>query len=55
METPSKMPDATATKAITEMTVGIIAPWLRRRRANVIPSQQTGLSNHEPQKRLIPK
>jgi len=39
METPSKIPDATATKAVTEITVGIIAPSLRRRSANVIPSR----------------
>ena len=38
IDTPSRMPDARATTAVTAMTVGRIAPRFRRRRKNVTPS-----------------
>ena len=40
IDTPSRMPDANATTAVTAMTVGRIAPRLRRSRKNVIPSSK---------------
>ena len=38
IDTPSRMPEANATTAVTETTVGRIAPPLRRSRKNVMPS-----------------
>ena len=38
IETPSRMPEAKATTAVTAMTVGRIAPSYRRNSRNVMPS-----------------
>ena len=39
IETPPRMPEANATTAVTEMTVGMIMPLYRRRRRKVMPSR----------------
>ena len=46
METPPITADATATKAVTEMTVGTIAPFVAAQQGECDPFQQTRLGNH---------
>ena len=51
IETPSRMPDAKATTAVTEMTVGRIMPRLRRSRKNVDAFEQSRLGDDRHEER----
>ena len=51
IDTPSRMPDAKATTAVTEMTVGRITPRLRRSRKNVIAFEQARLRDDRHEER----
>ena len=58
IDTPSRMPDANATTAVTAITVGRIAPPLRRSRKNVTPSSMrvcamTATKNVRPRMKSI--